>query len=102
MSYMQFDEGGQRINFTLEIYEPIDNYVLATWSPNGHISQKVVEMTNIKKIIYKVATRIGEPYFMLKYYTSENSISPFKTKVEHFQGRCRKPHRQRSLYRICC
>ncbi|XP_061386284.1 glutamate receptor ionotropic, kainate 2-like, partial [Musca vetustissima] len=62
MSYMQFDDGGQRINFTLEIYEPVDNY-LAT--ADGHISQKVVELTNIKKIVYKVATRIGEPYFML-------------------------------------
>ncbi|XP_073835691.1 glutamate receptor ionotropic, kainate 2-like [Musca autumnalis] len=66
MSYMQFDDGGQRINFTLEIYEPVDNYLLATWDPDGHISQKEVEITNIKKMVYKVATRIGEPYFMLK------------------------------------
>ncbi|XP_013112934.2 glutamate receptor ionotropic, kainate 2 [Stomoxys calcitrans] len=64
--FMQFDDSGHRNNFTLDIYEPVDNYLLATWDTDGHISQKEVEITNLKKIVYKVATRIGEPYFMLK------------------------------------
>ncbi|XP_075156880.1 glutamate receptor ionotropic, kainate 2-like [Haematobia irritans] len=63
---MQFDDSGQRNNFTFDIYEPVENYLLATWDTDGHISQKKAEVVNMKKIIYKVATRIGEPYFMLK------------------------------------
>uniref|UniRef100_A0A1I8Q9F2 Glutamate receptor ionotropic, kainate 2-like n=1 Tax=Stomoxys calcitrans TaxID=35570 RepID=A0A1I8Q9F2_STOCA len=63
---IQFDDAGYRTHFELEIYEPLDNYGLALWNTNGHISSEHVQTNISKKIVYRVATRLGAPYFMEK------------------------------------
>lgn len=65
-SSMQFDEEGQRINFGIEIYEPLESYGIAFWDTRGQITPQHVEAKVAKRFIYRVATRIGEPYFMEK------------------------------------
>ncbi|XP_054743540.1 glutamate receptor ionotropic, kainate 2 [Anastrepha obliqua] len=60
---LQFDEDGQRVNFGIEIFEPMENYGIAFWDPKGQIVPQHVEAGIAKKIVYRVATRIGEPYF---------------------------------------
>lgn len=62
-SHLQFDEDGQRINFNIEIYDPTDNIGVAVWDTRGQITLLDVEMKVQKKIVYRVATRIGPPYF---------------------------------------
>ncbi|XP_058983281.1 glutamate receptor ionotropic, kainate 2 [Musca domestica] len=61
---IQFDSYGYRTQFEIEIYEPVDNYNLAVWNTNGHIRNEHISNNVTKKIVYKVATRIGAPYFM--------------------------------------
>ena len=63
-SNLQFDEFGNRLNFNIEIYEPMENYGIAYWDTKGQITPQHVQDKVVKKIIYRVATRIGEPYFM--------------------------------------
>uniref|UniRef100_W8BR51 Glutamate receptor ionotropic, kainate 3 n=1 Tax=Ceratitis capitata TaxID=7213 RepID=W8BR51_CERCA len=63
-SDLQFGEDGQRINFGIEIFEPLDNYGIAFWDTKGQIVPQHVVVSNLKKLRYRVATRIGEPYFM--------------------------------------
>ncbi|XP_068141768.1 glutamate receptor ionotropic, kainate 2 [Drosophila tropicalis] len=62
-SNMQFDEDGQRINFNIEIYDPLDGIGIAIWDTKGQINQLNVDAKVQKKIVYRVATRIGPPYF---------------------------------------
>ncbi|KAH8278044.1 hypothetical protein KR026_006912 [Drosophila bipectinata] len=62
-SSLQFDEDGQRITFNIEVYDPLDGVGLAVWDPRGQITQLNVESKVQKKMIYRVATRIGPPYF---------------------------------------
>ncbi|EDW65044.1 glutamate receptor ionotropic, kainate 2 isoform X2 [Drosophila virilis] len=62
-SHLQFDEDGQRINFNIEIYDPTDNIGVAVWDTRGQITQLDLDMKVQKKIVYRVATRIGPPYF---------------------------------------
>ncbi|EDW03471.1 glutamate receptor ionotropic, kainate 2 [Drosophila grimshawi] len=62
-SNLQFDEDGQRINFNIEIYDPTDNIGIAVWDTRGQITQLDMEMKVQKKVVYRVATRIGPPYF---------------------------------------
>ncbi|XP_062142127.1 LOW QUALITY PROTEIN: glutamate receptor ionotropic, kainate 2 [Drosophila sulfurigaster albostrigata] len=64
-SNLQFDEDGQRINFNIEIYDPVDNIGIAIWDTRGQITQLNVKDKVQKKIVYRVATRIGPPYFNL-------------------------------------
>ncbi|XP_067622673.1 glutamate receptor ionotropic, kainate 2 isoform X2 [Eurosta solidaginis] len=61
---LQFDEDGQRVNFGIEIFEPLENYGIAFWDTKGQITPQHVETSSAKKLVYRVATRIGEPYFM--------------------------------------
>nr|QKN21288.1 glutamate receptor ionotropic kainate 2 [Bactrocera dorsalis] len=63
-SDLQFDEEGQRTNFGIEIFEPLENYGIAFWDTKGQITPQHVEVNITKKLVYRVATRIGEPYFM--------------------------------------
>lgn len=63
-SDLQFDEEGQRTNFGIEIFEPLENYGIAFWDTKGQITPQHVEANITKKLVYRVATRIGEPYFM--------------------------------------
>ncbi|XP_030374350.1 glutamate receptor ionotropic, kainate 2 [Scaptodrosophila lebanonensis] len=62
-SSLQFDEDGQRLDFNIEIYDPLDSIGIAVWNTKGHIRQLSVEAKVQKKIVYRVATRIGPPYF---------------------------------------
>lgn len=63
-SNLQFDEDGQRINFNIEIYDPVDNVGIAVWDTRGQITPLSTVNKVLKKTIYRVATRIGPPYFM--------------------------------------
>ncbi|XP_075155868.1 glutamate receptor ionotropic, kainate 2-like, partial [Haematobia irritans] len=63
---IQFDDDGYRTHFQLEMYEPLDNYGLALWNTNGHISSEHIQTNLSKKIVYRVATRLGAPYFIEK------------------------------------
>ncbi|XP_023301839.2 glutamate receptor ionotropic, kainate 2 [Lucilia cuprina] len=74
-SLMQFDEDGQRINFKIEIYEPLENYGVAFWDTKGQITPQHVQANVTKKFIYRVATRIGEPYFMENQTAIEANIT---------------------------
>ncbi|BFF96201.1 glutamate receptor ionotropic kainate 2 [Drosophila madeirensis] len=60
---LQFDDEGQRITFNIEVYDPLDGIGIAVWDPRGQITQRNVDAKVQKKIIYRVATRIGPPYF---------------------------------------
>lgn len=62
-SILQFDEDGQRITFNIEVYDPLDGIGIAIWDPRGQITQLNVDVKAQKKMIYRVATRIGPPYF---------------------------------------
>ncbi|XP_011193096.2 glutamate receptor ionotropic, kainate 2 [Zeugodacus cucurbitae] len=64
-SDLQFDDEGQRTNFGIEIYEPLENYGIAFWDTKGQITPQHIELDSTKKLVYRVATRLGEPYFML-------------------------------------
>ncbi|XP_017132703.1 glutamate receptor ionotropic, kainate 2 [Drosophila elegans] len=63
-SSLQFDKDGQRITFNIEVYDPLDGIGIAIWDPRGQITQLNVDAKVQKKIIYRVATRIGPPYFL--------------------------------------
>ncbi|XP_034473399.1 glutamate receptor ionotropic, kainate 2 [Drosophila innubila] len=65
-SNLQFDEDGQRINFNIEIYDPADNIGTAIWDTRGQITHLNSKAKVHKKIVYRVATRIGLPYFDYK------------------------------------
>ncbi|ALC39537.1 GluRIIC [Drosophila busckii] len=58
-----FDEDGQRINFNIEIYDPTENVAVAVWDTRGQITQLNVDLKVQKRVVYRVATRIGPPYF---------------------------------------
>lgn len=60
---LQFDEDGQRITFNIEVYDPLDGIGIAVWDPRGQITQLNVDAKVQKKIIYRVATKMGMPYF---------------------------------------
>lgn len=62
-SNLQFDEDGQRINFNIEIYDPVDNVGIAVWDTRGQITPLRTSTKVQKKVVYRVATRIGPPYF---------------------------------------
>ncbi|XP_037960958.1 glutamate receptor ionotropic, kainate 2 [Teleopsis dalmanni] len=64
-SDLQFDEDGLRFSFNIEVYEPILNYGMLIWNSRGHITLLHVDEGVSKKIVYRIATRIGEPYFMI-------------------------------------
>ncbi|KAL9926545.1 glutamate receptor IIC [Glossina fuscipes fuscipes] len=61
---MLFDDNGQRTGFEIEMYEPLNDYGTAFWNTKGQITQQHIGANVLKKIVYRVATRIGEPYFM--------------------------------------
>ncbi|XP_061399336.1 glutamate receptor ionotropic, kainate 2-like [Musca vetustissima] len=71
---MQFDNYGHRTQFEMEIYEPMDNYSLAVCHTNGHIYNEHISNNITKKIVYKVATRIGAPYFMERENATDTEI----------------------------
>ncbi|XP_073831694.1 glutamate receptor ionotropic, kainate 2-like [Musca autumnalis] len=73
--HIQFDDYGYRTEFEIEIYEPMDNYSLAVWHTNGHISNEHALNNITKKIVYKVATRIGAPYFMEREDADEAELT---------------------------
>uniref|UniRef100_A0A1A9ZN65 Ionotropic glutamate receptor C-terminal domain-containing protein n=1 Tax=Glossina pallidipes TaxID=7398 RepID=A0A1A9ZN65_GLOPL len=56
-----FDDNGQRTGFEIEMYEPLNDYGTAFWNTKGQITQQHTGANVLKKIVYRVATRIGEP-----------------------------------------
>ncbi|KAH8353487.1 hypothetical protein KR084_011300 [Drosophila pseudotakahashii] len=74
-SSLQFDDDGQRITFNIEVYDPLDGIGIATWDPRGQITQLNVDAKVQKKIIYRVATRIGPPYFSINETAEELNIT---------------------------
>ncbi|XP_001968234.3 glutamate receptor ionotropic, kainate 3 [Drosophila erecta] len=62
-SILQFDDDGQRITFNIEVYDALDGIGRAIWDPRGQITQLNVDVKTQKKMVYRVATRIGPPYF---------------------------------------
>uniref|UniRef100_A0A1B0ATM2 Ionotropic glutamate receptor C-terminal domain-containing protein n=1 Tax=Glossina palpalis gambiensis TaxID=67801 RepID=A0A1B0ATM2_9MUSC len=58
---MLFDDNGQRTGFEIEMYEPLNDYGTAFWNTKGQITQQHIGANVLKKIVYRVATRIGEP-----------------------------------------
>nr|XP_016926510.1 glutamate receptor ionotropic, kainate 2 [Drosophila suzukii] len=74
-SSLQFDEDGQRITFNIEVYDPLDGIGIAIWDPRGQITQLNVDAKVQKKIIYRVATRIGPPYFVYNETARELNLT---------------------------
>ncbi|KAL7742445.1 hypothetical protein ACLKA6_019075 [Drosophila palustris] len=74
-SNLQFDEDGQRINFNIEIYDPADNIGIAVWDTRGQITQLNTKAKIHKKIVYRVATRFGLPYFDYKQDALELNLT---------------------------
>jgi len=74
-SSLQFDDDGQRITFNIEVYDPLDGIGIAIWDPRGQITQLNVDAKVQKKIIYRVATRIGPPYFVYNETARELNLT---------------------------
>ncbi|XP_055907198.1 glutamate receptor ionotropic, kainate 2-like [Eupeodes corollae] len=76
---IQFNEWGERVNFNLEIYRPMSDRVIAVWNPDGQLMAKTESSSSVSKSDtgeiqdfsqgrrhYRVASRIGKPYLMLR------------------------------------